>query len=278
MQGHFTHCAALVREADRDRYLAALFVPAEHRDALVALYAFDVEISRVRDLAREPMPGEIRLQWWREVLMGERAGEAAANPIAAALLETMVRYGLSDGTLVEMVEAHRFDVYDEPMPNRATLQTYASRTAGVIFDSAARILGAATDLSEEAAQAQTLAHVLTLLPHHSARRQLFVPLDVLGQYGAKPEDIFARCATSELRAALAELRLRARRHLARIGVANDEIPVAARPIFLSLAPLRSLLLAMERSDYDPFRPPQGALWRRQWQIWRASRNLKRYFS
>ncbi len=84
---NFEHCAALVREADRDRYLATLFAPAAQRNALFALYAFNVEITRVRDLAREPMPGEIRLQWWREALTGEREGEAAAHPVAAALRE-----------------------------------------------------------------------------------------------------------------------------------------------------------------------------------------------
>ena len=86
MQSHFEHCAALVREADRDRYLATLFAPAEMREALMALYAFNIEISRVRDVAREPMPGEIRLQWWREVLSDERDGEAASHPVAAALM------------------------------------------------------------------------------------------------------------------------------------------------------------------------------------------------
>ncbi len=67
-------------------YLATLFAPAQHRGALHALYAFNIEIARVRDAARQPMPGEIRLQWWREVIDGERAGEALANPVAAALL------------------------------------------------------------------------------------------------------------------------------------------------------------------------------------------------
>ena len=74
MQTNFEHCAALVREADRDRYLATLFAPAEQRDALFALYAFNVEIARVRELAREPMPGEIRLQWWREALVRRARG------------------------------------------------------------------------------------------------------------------------------------------------------------------------------------------------------------
>src|ERR1700742_5251521 len=94
MQAQIDHCTALVRETDRDRYLATLFAPAEHRDALMALYAFNIEIARVREVAREPMPGEIRLQWWREVIEGERPGEAAAHPVAAALIEVMARHGL----------------------------------------------------------------------------------------------------------------------------------------------------------------------------------------
>ena len=83
MQDHFEHCAALVREVDRDRYLATLFAPVGDAMRFIALYAFGVEISRVRELAREPMPAEIRLQWWREVLSAERMGEAAAYPVAS---------------------------------------------------------------------------------------------------------------------------------------------------------------------------------------------------
>jgi len=272
------HCTALVREADRDRYLATLLAPAEHRDALFALYAFNVEIDRVRDLAREPMPGEIRLQWWREVLLDGRRGEAAANPVATALLQTLSRYNLPRERLAELVEAHRFDIYDEPMRNPADLQSYALKTAGAIFESAVQILGSSAAVSGEAGQAETLANVMMRLPRHAARRQLYVPLDLVQQYGAEPEDIFAMRATPELRAALAELRLRARRHLAHIGDTSPAI-IAARAWspFLSLAPLRSLLFRMERGDYDPFQPPQVQPWRRQWLIWRATRNPKRIF-
>ena len=37
MADHSDYCAALVREADRDRYLATLFAPPDKRDALFAL-------------------------------------------------------------------------------------------------------------------------------------------------------------------------------------------------------------------------------------------------
>jgi len=100
MQANFDHCSALVRAHDRDRYLATLFAPADLRDALYALYAFNHEIVRVHEAAREPMPGEIRLQWWREVLLGGRESEAAANPVAAALCETAGRYRLDRDRLI----------------------------------------------------------------------------------------------------------------------------------------------------------------------------------
>jgi phytoene synthase len=280
MKDHFKHCAALVREVDRDRYLATLFAPTVKREALFALYALNVEISRVRDLAREPLPGEIRLQWWRDVLSGERGGEAAANPIAAALLETLGRHDLAHERLGGLIDAHTFDLYDEPMLTLADLQSYAVKTAGSVFELAARILAgdadsAAVAVAIEAGQAQTIANTLALLPRYAARRQLYVPLELLRYYGAEPNDVFALRATPEVRAALAELRLRGRRHLAQVGAAGTEIPKTVQPAFLPLAPLRRWLLDMETPDYDPFRPPQVTSLRRQWRIWRAAKVFRR---
>src|SRR5215813_7255803 len=108
MQNPYTHCEALVRAADKDRYLASLFAPAPARPHLHALYAFASEISRVRDAAREPLPGEIRLQWWRDVLEGEGRGEVSANPVAAALLDTIARCGLPTARLIALIDAHAF--------------------------------------------------------------------------------------------------------------------------------------------------------------------------
>ena len=94
MPDAFDHCEALVRAADKDRFLATLFAPARYRRPLFALYAFNVEVARVRELAREPMPGEIRLQWWRDVFSAAGSSEFKANPVAAALTDTITRYHL----------------------------------------------------------------------------------------------------------------------------------------------------------------------------------------
>src|ERR1700754_628908 len=141
------HCEELVRETDKDRFLATLFAPAAKRPPLFALFAFNVEIVRVRDVAREPMPGEIRLQWWREVLEGGRIEEGRAHPVAAALTEAVVRHDLPVNTLLELIDAHTFDLYDDPMPTLAHVQAYAVKTSAALFDLAARILRQ-TDVSE----------------------------------------------------------------------------------------------------------------------------------
>src|ERR1700726_521175 len=107
MQDSSAYCEALVREADRDRFLATLFAPAAPRGALHALYAFNIEIARVRESIHEPLAGEIRLQWWADPLAGKAGGDAQANPVAAALLAAVVRYGLPIELLTGLIAARR---------------------------------------------------------------------------------------------------------------------------------------------------------------------------
>lgn len=277
---NFEHCAALVREADRDRYLATLFAPAEHRAALFALYAFNVEISRVRELAREPMPGEIRLQWWREALSGERAGEAAAHPVAAALRETLARYGLTGDRPVALIDAHVFDLYDEPMATATDLEIYAIKTQSALFAMAAEILGgrgAETELlALDAGIAYGVMRVLENFARHTARQQLFVPMDVLKRHGIDRNAVFAGQGGAPLLAALAETRALARKHMAaaqaKLGAAPDILPA-----LLPVALVGPALQRMDRRNYDPLRFKPLAPWRRQWLLWRAARDPRRIF-
>jgi 15-cis-phytoene synthase len=281
MQANFEHCAALVREADRDRYLATLFAPTEHRDALFALYAFNAEIARVREVAREPLPGEIRLQWWRDVLNGERDGEAAAHPVAAALRETLARYGFVATPLLELIEARTFDLYDEPMASIADLELYGIRTQSPVFAMASGILGAGKALPDlftlDAGIATTIGAILSRLGLHASRKQLYLPLDVLERHQAASADIYAGQASAPLHAALAELRALARQHLAAAQDKLNSAPPEILPAFLPVALVGPLLRRMERPGYMPFEFEPEMAWRRQWTLWRAARDPRRIF-
>jgi 15-cis-phytoene synthase len=275
MQDAFAYCAELVRKADRDRFIAALFAPPHHRGALNALYAFNAEVARVRDVAHTALPGEIRLQWWSEVINGERADEARANPVAAALLSTIERYRLSPGKLIDLIEAHRFDLYDDPMASVADLEAYASRTSSALFSSAMQIL-ANTDAEAIclcAGIAYCITGLLRAFPQHAARRQLYVPGDILERHLVPLHDLFAGRSSAGLNAAFAELRDLARSQLRTADGLVATLPRGAIPALLPLALVRRSLDRLDRSE--PFAPAEIPPWRRQWLIWRAAHDPAR---
>ena len=270
------HCEALVRTADRDRYLAGLFAPAAVRWHLYALYAFAGEIARVREAARGPLPGEIRLQWWRDVLAGEGRGEVSAHPVAAALLDTVTRCALPKERLIALIDAHGFDLYDDAMPGLADLDAYAAQTAGTLFGLGARILGG-TDAAAIAAAAAPagiaygVAQCLRGFPRDPSRGQIFLPLDVMRQHGVTGEDIAARRNTAGLRAALAVLRRHAGAAFACFRAAAHAVPEAGAPAFLVAMLVPSLLARLDAAAADPFAPVEVPQWRRQWALWQAAR-------
>lgn len=276
MSDAFDHCEQCVRENDKDRFLATLFAPEKHRRALHALYAFNVELSRVRELAREPLPGEIRLQWWRDALLGPQMGEAASNPVAAALREVVVRFRLRPAVLADMIDARAFDLYDEPMPTVADLEDYAMRTSVALFQLATQVLcdgkdGGSGEFVAHGGIAYAMAGLLRALPVHAARGQLYLPSDLMQRYGAQAADVLAGNATTALRAVLAELRLRARYRLDAAKPLLEAVPEAAMPALLPFALIKPSLDRMERRSYRPLAAADWPQWRRQWILWRAAR-------
>jgi phytoene/squalene synthetase len=143
----YRHCEALVRAHDKDHYLTSLFAPAERRRYLFALYAFALEIGRVKAAVTEPMTGVIRLQWWLEAVTGLRAAEAAASPVMIALQDAGQQTNVALAPLAAAIAARQGELEGTP----------ASGEAAVLFVMAARFLGAeigsVDDVAGAAAQA-----------------------------------------------------------------------------------------------------------------------------
>ena len=275
MQDAYSHCEKLVREADKDRFLATLFAPAERRPYLFALYAFNIEISRVREAARQALPGEMRLQWWRDVLSERGYGDVKSSPVATALLDTLACFHLSSAPLIELLEGRKFDLYDDPMSTRVDLETYATQTAASLIECAVNILlGRPSDEAavpvRHAGIAYAIAGLLRAFPIHAARGQIYVPIEILDRHGVARESIFAGQTTPELHSALADMRAMAHDHIAALRKSIGDIPQAAAPAFIPVALVAPLLARMERRRYNPFRPIELPQWRRQWAFWRAT--------
>jgi phytoene synthase len=269
-------CADLVRSHDFVRYASTLFMPATQRRALLALYAFNVEISRVRDHISQPLPGEMRLQWWTDMLAGAGHGGIEGNPVAAELLLVIRDYRLPVEPLSRLIDEHQFDLYNDPMPSMAALESYINDTSSALFLLGARVVSRPSEaidhLARHAGLAQGLLQVIATLPWDAARRQLFVPLQLLEQHGSGTEEVFSGKQTPKARAAIDQLIGEARGHLKTAFELLASVPPEVRPVFLPLALLRRELNRMSRADSDPFVPRTISRLRTLWTLWRASRS------
>jgi phytoene synthase len=146
------HCLELVRGADKDRFLASLFAPDAKRAPLLALYAFNIEIAKVRRSVSEPALGEIRYQWWRDTIAAIYRGETSPHPVAQELARAIEEGSLPDKALLGLIAAREFDLYDDPMPDVTALEGYLGETSSTLIQMASLILaGPEARVSAEAA-------------------------------------------------------------------------------------------------------------------------------
>lgn len=277
----FAACAALVRTLDPDRYFACLFAPRASQPFLFALYAFNTEIARVRETVSEPMPGEIRHQWWREALSCCSAEAAAQNPVAAALGHTLKRFHLPPEPLLALIEARSFDLYDDPMPTWLDLEGYCGETSSALIRLASLVLAGGEDagsaeLCGHAGVAYAITGLLRTFPIHARRNQCYIPHETLIACGVALEDIYAGKDSDKLRAALATVRARAQEHLDTLCRGLGKVDPRIRAAFYPVSLVQPYLDRMERADYKPFDTlvdlsPLAKLWRIGRGAWGARR-------
>jgi phytoene synthase len=253
----FALCLAQVRTLDPDRYLACLFAPREAQAGLFALYAFNSEIARIREVVSDPMPGELRHQWWREALSCKGEEASRQNPVALAILHTLKRYALPPEPLLALIEARSFDLYDDPMPTWLDLEGYCGETSSAVVRLASLILANGEDpggaeLCGYAGAAYAMTGLLRAFPIHARRNQCFLPHETLIACGVSLDEINEGRDSEGLRAALNETRQRALSHFETVRLRIGEIDPRIRPAFFACCLVPSYLATMESHDYRPF--------------------------
>jgi 15-cis-phytoene synthase len=271
------HCEKLVQLGDKDRYLATLFAPEKDRAHIFAIYAFDLEIRRIRDVVSEPAIGEIRQQWWLDTLDGIYASETPDHPIAQGLARAIEKGDLPKHAFRNLIIAHQFDFYSDPMATLLDLEGYLGETSSSIVQLASLTLAGYDALeSAEAAGlagvAYGMAKLLCSLALQRARQQCFIPADMLAKRESSSEDFLAAKNEVRIGVVLAELRQIARKRLAIARDLQWQIAKPARPAFLPIATTELYLDKLDKMDVSTlYRPAYvNQIWR-QLKLWRYAK-------
>jgi phytoene synthase len=133
-------CADIVAKGDPDRFAAVMVAPIEARRVLFPIYAFNVEVARAPWVTEEPMIAEMRLQWWRDALAEIGQGEAVRkHEVTTPLAEVLGNEAVA--VLDKLVEARRWDIYNDGFEDEDHFLEYLDATGGGLMWSATLLLG-----------------------------------------------------------------------------------------------------------------------------------------
>ena len=266
----FAACEALVRDADYDRYLSALFAPADRRRHLFALYAFNYEVAKTAESVTQPIMGQMRLQWWCDALDEIEADRVRRHEVVEALAETLRTYALPRATLNALIDAHDSDLIETPFETWAEFDAYADATAGNVIRLAARVLGSenVNPAAHHAGIAYALTGFLRALPFHAAKRRLMLPQEALRAAAISQEQIFSGMMDEKVTALIALAAARAHENFD--AARKTRMPRNTLPALLPVSLVPLYLKRVTRAAFNPFRDTTDVpVFRRQLAMLRA---------
>lgn len=227
------------RDTAPDHYISATLAPRRSCDDLIALAAFIGDVDRIIASVSEPALAEIRLQWWRDAILGGAEGLLTGSPVADALNGAIRQRELPVEAFDAHLTARADDLYADPVLDEAALMGYLAGADVVPFKLAARCIPGAdpeAPLYAAAGEAYGRVRLLRTTARLQARGRRAYP----GSGG-------------EAAAVVAEQVPAAERALARARALWRTAAAADRLACLSLGTLAPYLAAVQRPGHDPAR-------------------------
>lgn len=250
-----------LRRDDSDRFLAALFAPAEVRHHLLTLYALDHELKRIPHIVSEPMLGAIRFQWWRDTIGAIYQGEAPGHELVQPLSQAIAAGGLPPQAFHHWVDAREDEMSELPFEDLHTMSAHARRADGTIAELAARLMAKDTDATAAAdfGSVYGLIDLMKRCGSAAGRRSAFLPSDILGD---AQEALFSGRLTPQVKAAFNAVGQHAADLLK--SAQETKLPKQHLPAALHAGLVPGYVRMFSRADFDPLRTsPEIPAFRRQ---------------
>jgi phytoene synthase len=269
------YCQQKAAASGSSFYYSFLFLPAERRRAITALYAFCREVDDVVDETSEMQVAAAKLAWWRTEIANLVAGNPQ-HPVTKALAPFIESYSLSREHLNEIIDGMEMDLTQTRYLDWPALERYCHRVAGVVGLLAARIFGytdpRTLEYARELGIAFQLTNIIRDVGEDARKNRIYLPMDELKRFEVPAADILNGRQTPQFKALMEFQDRRARRYydkaLAALPAADRR---AQRPGLIMAAIYSTLLEEIARDGFQVLSQrtsltPMRKLWI-AWKTW-----------
>jgi phytoene synthase len=247
------YCQRKAAASGSSFYYSFVFLPAERRRAITALYAFCREVDDVVDDGPDPQLAATRLAWWRSELGNLFAGRPQ-HPVTRALAPFVAKFALSQARLSEIIDGMEMDLRQSRYLDWPALETYCYRVAGVVGLLAAGIFGyrdeRTLDYARRLGIAFQLTNIIRDVGEDARKNRIYLPMQDLKRFGVPAADLLQATATPAFQALMRFEAERARSCYAEAMAALPAIDRRAqRPGLVMAAIYRTLLDEIERDGF-----------------------------
>jgi phytoene synthase len=186
------YCQQQAAQSGSSFYYSFLFLPAERRRAITALYAFCREVDDVVDECTDPALARAKLDWWRSEIEGLYAGRPQ-HPVTRALAPHLEPFAIRQSLLNDVLDGMEMDLVAVRYADFTALRQYTYRVAGAVGLLAAGIFGyrnpQTLEYAERLGTAFQLTNIVRDVGEDARKGRIYIPVDELSRFGVAVSDI-----------------------------------------------------------------------------------------
>ena len=247
------YCQQKTASSGSSFYYSFLFLPAERRRAITALYAFCREVDDTVDECSDESIARIKLAWWRTEIAAMYAGKQS-HPVTQALQPHLQPYALEEKHLQAIIDGMEMDLNQTRYLDYTALQRYCWHVASVVGILSASIFGATRpetlQYAEKLGLAFQLTNIIRDVGEDARKGRIYLPVNELQQFGVTAADLLNARHSEKFEALM---KFQAARAQAVYDEAFALLPKedrrAQRPGLMMSAIYRTLLTEIEADGY-----------------------------
>ena len=247
------YCQQKTAASGSSFYYSFLFLPAERRRAITALYAFCREVDDTVDECSDESIARIKLAWWRTEIAAMYAGKQS-HPVTQALQPHLQPYALEERHLQAIIDGMEMDLNQTRYLDYTALQRYCWHVASVVGILSASIFGATRpetlQYAEKLGLAFQLTNIIRDVGEDARKGRIYLPVNELQQFGVTAADLLNARHSEKFEALM---KFQAARAQAVYDEAFALLPKedrrAQRPGLMMSAIYRTLLTEVEADGY-----------------------------